>query len=68
VKLHHLLQKCSLFLIKLAALAAGLNSEPQNVEGWNRFTQSFFKWTEYITSTFIIHYWIFDIRFFRVSF
>jgi len=32
MKLHHLLQKCSFFLIKLAALAAGLNSEPQNFD------------------------------------
>ena len=32
MKLHHLLQKCSFFLIKLAVLAAGLNSEPQNIE------------------------------------
>jgi hypothetical protein len=34
MKLHHLLQKCSFFLIKLAVFwpAAGLNSEPQNIE------------------------------------
>jgi hypothetical protein len=29
MKLHHLLQKYNFFLIKLAALAAGRNSEPQ---------------------------------------
>jgi hypothetical protein len=34
-KLHGLL------MINLAALATGRNSEPQNVEGWNRFAQSF---------------------------
>ncbi len=41
-------------MIKLAALAAGPNSEPQNFEGWNRFAQSFLNWTKYITSAFII--------------
>jgi len=48
-----------------------------NVEGWNRFAQSFYKidrstkssrQAEYIPSTFDIHYSIFDIRFFNVSF
>jgi len=37
MKLHHLLQKCSFFLIKLAALVAGgraekRTAEPQNIE------------------------------------
>ena len=38
------------------------NNEPQNFEGWFRYTLSLFiKQTEYLPSTF-------DIRFFRVSF
>jgi hypothetical protein len=37
------------------------NIEPQNVEGWIRFAQSFLKETEYLTSTFNIHYSTFDI-------
>ena len=45
------------------------NNEPQNFEGWFRYTLSLFiKQTEYLPSTFDIHYSIFDIRFFRVSF
>jgi hypothetical protein len=70
VKPHHLLQKCSFFLIKLAASMIWiLNSEPQNHEGWFRFAHSFFiKWKEYIPSIFDIHYSIFDILLFRVSF
>jgi hypothetical protein len=37
MKLHHLLQKCSFFLIKLAAFQAGgwseqRTAEPQNIE------------------------------------
>jgi hypothetical protein len=36
---------------------------------WYRFALSFqLKSIEYLTSTFDIHYSIFDIRFFRVSF
>ncbi|GAG57668.1 unnamed protein product, partial [marine sediment metagenome] len=38
-------------------------SEPQNLEGWFRFAQSFLKLIEYIPSTFDIHDSIFDIRF-----
>jgi hypothetical protein len=38
-----------------------------NVEGWIRFAQSLIKQTAYITSTFDVHYSIFDIRFFRNS-
>jgi hypothetical protein len=32
MKLHHLLQKCSFFLIKLAALAAGGRAEQRTAE------------------------------------
>ena len=39
-------------MIRLAALAPRLNSDPQNIEGWNRSAQSFLKQTEYIYSTF----------------
>jgi hypothetical protein len=42
------------------------NIEPQNVEVWFRFAQSFFKIDR--IHYFDIHYSIFDIRFFRVSF
>jgi hypothetical protein len=28
-------------ITKLAALAAGRDSEPQNIEGWKRFAKSF---------------------------
>jgi hypothetical protein len=51
-------------------LAAGLNSEPQNIEcritndeGWNRFAKSILKQTEYIHSTFDVGRSMF-IRFF----
>jgi len=30
-------------MIKLPAFEAGLNSEPQNIEGWFRCAQSFYK-------------------------
>ena len=41
------------------------NIEPQNVEGWNRFAQSFFKIDR--IHYFDIRHSLFDIRFFRVS-
>jgi hypothetical protein len=42
------------------------NSEPQNIEGWNRFAQSFFIKIDRI-HYFDIRHSLFDIRFFRVS-
>ncbi len=42
------------------------NVEPQNVEGWFRFAQSFFKIDR--IHYFDIRHSLFDIRFFRVSF
>jgi hypothetical protein len=44
-------------MIKPAALAAKFNSEPQNIEGWCRFAQSFFKIDR--IHHFDIHYSIF---------
>jgi len=44
------------------------NIEPQNVEGWNRFAQSFLKQTEYIHSTFDVGRSMFDVRRSSVSF
>jgi hypothetical protein len=39
-------------ITKLVVLAAGLNSKPQNIEGWKRFAKSFLRQTEYNHSTF----------------
>ena len=55
-----LCQNGTVFLmIKPGTLAAGRNSEPQNIEygisnseGWKRFAKYFLKQTEYIHSTF----------------
>jgi len=44
------------------------NIEPQNVEGWNRVAQSFLKSTEYITSTFDIHYSMLTVRLWRIRY
>jgi hypothetical protein len=61
---------------KLKANRRISNVEPQNVEVWFRFAQSFFykidRSTQKLTTGrihyFDIHYSIFDIRFFKVSF
>jgi len=49
-------------MINLAALAAGLNREPQNIEGWNCFAKSFLKQTEFIHSTFDVGRSMFDVH------
>jgi hypothetical protein len=66
-----------LLLSSVLASIAGLSSysEPQNIEFRTAECRSvvslcsvlLIKKTEYLTSTFDIHYSIFDIRFFRVS-
>jgi hypothetical protein len=49
-------------------LAAGRNSEPQNIEGWKRFAKSFLKQTEYIHSTFDVGRSMFGVHQFLFRF
>ena len=50
-------------IIKLVTLAAGLKSEPQNFEGWNRRALSFYLIKIDRMPSFDIRYSLFDIRF-----
>jgi len=57
-------QKPDMKLHKIKKANRGIsNIKPRNVEGWNRFAQSFLKQTEYITSTFDIQFAIFNFKF-----